>query len=185
MNEIAKTVLAFLCSGTLLTFVQFLITRRDNKKDKIKVLEQKIIDVLDTCEKTSKTRYDEHEAAIKELDFQRQKDYKALREALNQLSPVLDKIVTTQDVISAINVGIVHNMIIEFSTPIIEREAVTYEELATLDSLYVPYSKLGGNGECKRRYEDINKLTKISKERAIKKDKELEAKRFKELQEAR
>lgn len=184
MNETLKTVLTILGSGTFLAFLQFLITRHDNKKDKIKVLEQKIIDVLDTCETTSKSRYDEHETAIKELDFQRQKDYKALKEALNQQSTVLDKLATTQEVITAINVGMVHNIIIEFSNPIIEREAVTYEELATLDSLYVPYSKLGGNGECKRRYEDINKLTKISKERAIKKDKELEAKRFKELQEA-
>lgn len=185
MSEELKTILTVLCSGAFLTFLQFLITRSDNKKDKIKVLEAKIIDVLDTCEKTSKTRYDEHETAISELHIQQQQDYQALKKAINELSGCVKKLVTTQDVISAINVGIVHNMIIEFTNPIIERDGVTYEELATLDSLYVPYSKLGGNGECKRRYEDVNKLTKITKERAIKKDKELEAKRYKALQEAR
>ena len=184
MNETLKLILTILGSGTFLTFLQFLITRKDNKQDKIKTLENQIIDVLNTCEETSKSRYDKHETAISELHIQQQRDYQALKNAINDISDSVKKLVTTQDVISAINVGMVHNMIIDFTNPIIERNAVTYEELATLDSLYIPYNKLGGNGECKRRYEDVNKLTKITKERAIKKDKELEAKRYKALQEA-
>ena len=184
MSETMKTILTVFCSGAFLTFLQFLITRSDNKKDKIKALENQIIDTLDTYEKTNKSRYDEHETAISELHIQQQRDYQALKKAVNEISDSMKKLITKQDVISAINVGMVHNMIIDFTNPIIERNAVTYEELATLDSLYIPYSKLGGNGECKRRYEDVNKLTKITKERAIKKDKELETKRYKILQEA-
>jgi hypothetical protein len=69
------------------------------------------------------------------------------------------------------NVGMIHNTLIRFTDPIIERNAVTYEELDTLDSLYLPYSRLGGNGECKRRYNDVNKLKKISKEEAFELDK--------------
>ncbi len=185
MSETIKTIITVVGSGAFLTFLQFLITRSDNKHNKFKVLEDEIVKVLNTCEETSKSRYDKHETAINELHFQQQQDYKALKKAINDISDGMNKLVTTQDVISAINVGIVHNKIIEFTNPIIERNAVTYEELATLDSLYCPYAKLGGNGECKRRYEDVNKLAKITKERAIKKDKELEIKRFKALQEAR
>jgi hypothetical protein len=75
----------------------------------------------------------------------------------------------------------VHNTIIRFTDPIIRRNAVTYEELSTLDSLYQPYSKLGGNGECKRRYDDVNKLPKISKEEAYDRDREIETRKYREI----
>lgn len=97
----------------------------------------------------------------------------------NSLKDMAEK----QNIIASANVGMIHNTIIRFTDPILARGLVTYEELATLDSLYVPYAKLGGNGECKRRYDDVNKLTKVTTEKAIERDREIEAKELKELRE--
>ena len=191
MNETIRTILTVLCSGGFLAFLQFLITRFDNKHDKFKVLEKKIDEGLDAREKAGKARYDEHHLSIEKLSIEYQKSFQDLQKAITQLAEndtnfakSIEKMADKQDIMASANVGMVHNTIIRFTDPIIERGAVTYEELATLDSLYMPYSKLGGNGECKRRYEDVNKLDKISKEEAIKRDREIEAKRFKEMQKA-
>ena len=45
MSDVAKIVLSFIFSGAVLSFVQFLITRRDNKKTMTKLLSDQLQDV--------------------------------------------------------------------------------------------------------------------------------------------
>lgn len=189
MNETTKFILTVLGSGAFLTFLQFLINRFDKKHDRIEALEKRLDDELDDRDKTGKARYDEYHASIEEMNINHQKDFQELQKAINQLvqndlkfTESIEKMVQKQEIIASANVGMVHNTIIQFTEPIICRKAVTYEELANLDSLYVPYSKLGGNGECKRRYEDVNKLIKISRDEADKRDREIETAKYKEIQ---
>lgn len=189
MNETTKFILTVIGSGAFLTFLQFLINRFDKKHDRITELEKKLNDGLEDTEKTGKTRYDEYLASIEEMSLNHQRDFQELQKAINQLvqndtkfAESIEKMVQKQEIIASANVGMVHNTIIQFTDPIICRKAVTYEELANLDSLYVPYSKLGGNGECKRRYEDVNKLIKISRDEANKRDREIETSKYKEIQ---
>lgn len=129
-------------------------------------------------EEVGKKRYDEHHLAIEKMSLEHQKDFTELKRAVEKLTEndtkiteSIKKIADKQDIMAEANVGMIHNTLIRFTDPIIERNAVTYEELDTLDSLYLPYSRLGGNGECKRRYNDVNKLKKISKEEAFELDK--------------
>lgn len=176
--------------------IQFFVNRKDKKKedaenDKFKALEKRIDEGLDERERTGKHRFDEHRIAIEEMKVEHQKDFQELNKAIQKLvesdakfAESIQKMAEKQDVIAQANVGMVHNTIIRFTNPIIDRSAVTYEELANLDSLYVPYAKLGGNGECKRRYEDVNKLTKVSREDAVKRDREIATKKFQEIQKA-
>lgn len=165
-------------SGSLFAFIQFLISRFDTKHDRIAKLEKRF------DEDVEKRSIDQTEIAENH-----QKEWKRFQDAIdamvksdNKFAEAISKIADKQDIMALATVGMIHNSIIQYTTPIIVRGAVTYEELANLDSLYIPYSKLGGNGECKRRYEDVNKLIKISKEEAIKRDKEIESKKLQELQ---
>lgn len=189
MNETTKFILTVLGSGAFLTFLQFLISRFDKKHDRIEALEKRLDEELDDRDKTGKARYDEYHASIEEMNINHQKDFQEIQKAINQLvqsdmkfAESIEKMIQKQEIIASANVGMVHNTIIQFTEPIICRKAVTYEELANLDSLYVPYSKLGGNGECKRRYEDVNKLIKISRDEANKRDREIETAKYKEIQ---
>lgn len=176
--------------------IQFFVNRKDKKQDDLKndrfeQLEKKFQEGLDAREATGKHRFDEHAMAIEEMKLEHQKDFQELSKAIQKLvendakfSESIDKMVDKQDLMAQANVGMMHNTIIRFTSPIIDRNAVTYEELANLDSLYVPYSKLGGNGECKRRYEDVNKLAKISREEAVKRDRAIATQKFQEIQKA-
>lgn len=167
-------VVAFIGSSAAFGFIQFLITRHDKKKedakeDVLQELREEFRKGLDERENTGKSRYLEHKEAILKLTEGHEMDYKALTEAINKIN-----------VIGSGVVGIIHNTILYITEPILERGAVTYEELDTLDSLYQPYSSLGGNGVCRRRVDDINKLPKISKEEALDRDSKIAAKKREE-----
>lgn len=177
--------------------IQFFISRKDKqkedaKKDSADSLRKELKDHLTDVNAQWKADYcDKNRDAILEIEENHKKDWQEMQKAIAQLvendsrfADSIEKMVEKQDCIAQSNVGMIHNTIIRFTDKIVERESVTYEELATLDSLYVPYAKLGGNGECKRRYEDVNKLTKVSKEEAVKRDREIEAKKYEEIQKA-
>ena len=190
-KEMIQTILTIIFSGAFFSFIQFLITRKDNKDDKFKSLESEFKKGLDERERTGKNRYDEHKNAINAIKLQHQEDFQKLNEAIKQLTENDTKIAaliednqSTTCVIASGVVGIIHNTIIHSTQQIIDRGAVTYQELNTLDSLYIPYAKLGGNGDCQRRYNDIVKLPVISDEEALKRDKVIAANKQKELQEA-
>lgn len=185
MNELLKTALTIIGSGAFIGLIQFLIQRKDNKDERLKNLEEKFQKGLDEREQTGKERYLEHKEAILNMSSEHKKDFQALLQAIEQLTA--NDTNTTQlvkanqetiDILAEGFVGMIHNTIIRSTQPIIERGAVTYEELGTLDSLYTPYSKLGGNGDCKRRYEDVNKLPKIEASEAANRDREIEQRKF-------
>lgn len=178
--EWIRTIITVLFSGAFFGFIQFLITRKDNKDDSLKKLKEEFNE-----------EFNAHDDAINAIKLQHQEDFQKLNKAIEQLTENDTKIATfiednqsTTGIIASGVVGIIHNTIINCTQPIIDRGVVTYQELNTLDSLYIPYSKLGGNGDCQRRYNDITKLQKVSEEEAIKRDKELAIKKQKELQEA-
>lgn len=175
--------------------IQFFVSRKDKQKEDErkdgadalrKELKQHLVDVneqwkIDYCDKNRK--------AILEMDAEHKKDFQELQKAISQLvendtkfAESIAKMAEKQDIMAQANVGMVHNTLIRFTDPIIQRNAVTYDELANLDSLYIPYARLGGNGECKRRYEDVNKLVKISREEAVERDREIATKKYKEIQ---
>ena len=163
MNTALQILLTIVGSSALFGFVQFLITRKDNRDDKLKALEEKLKKRLEEREFTGKNRYLEH------------------KEAILNLSAGIDKIVAsvetnqnTIEVMASGMVGMMHNTILYTSQPILDRGAVTYEELETLNSLYKPYAALGGNGACKRRMEDVNKLPTISEKEAENRDRALQ-----------
>lgn len=174
--------------------IQFFVNRKDkkaedDKNDRFKELEKEFQKGLDEREQTGLKRYEEHKLAIKEMNVQHQRDFQELQRAITQLTDndttirrALDKMAEKQDIMADANVGMIHNTIVRFTEPILEREAVTYEELSTLDSLYLPYKRLGGNGECKRRYQDVSKLDKVSKETAAATDAEIKKRKFQEAQ---
>lgn len=177
--------------------IQFFISRKDKqkedaKKDSADSLRKEMKDHLTDVNAQWKADYcDKNREAILRIDEEHKKDFQELQKAITQLvendikfAESIEKMAEKQDVIAQANVGMIHNTIIRFTDRIVERESVTYEELATLDSLYIPYAKLGGNGECKRRYEDVNKLAKISKEEAVKRDRDIETKKYEEIQKA-
>lgn len=196
-SALIQTVITF--AGVIVGsgIIQFFISRKDKqkedaKKDSADSLRKELKDHLTDVNAQWKADYcDKNRDAILEIEENHKKDWQEMQKAIAQLvendsrfADNIEKMVEKQECIAQANVGMIHNTIIRFTDKIVERESVTYEELATLDSLYVPYSKLGGNGECKRRYEDVNKLTKVSKEEAVKKDREIEAKKYEEMQKA-
>lgn len=188
MYDIVKTIITVLFSGSFLAFIQFLIGRFDKRHDRLADLKKDIDEGLDSVRKVSDTRFNQYLESLEKAEESRKQSYADIQSSINQLiendnrfSKNIEQMSAKQNIVASANVGLIHNEIISFTNPIIERNAVTYGELATLDSLYIPYSKLGGNGECKRRYEDVNKLPKLTKEEALEKDRELETKRFAEL----
>ena len=62
-----QIILAVLGSNALFAFLQFLITRKDSKDDKLKILEREVQEGLDAREAKGRERYEEHRAAIEEL----------------------------------------------------------------------------------------------------------------------
>lgn len=175
-GQTAVTVFTVIISSGI---IQYFVNRKDKKKENEKIdlrteMKQHLTNVNDEW----KVKYcDKNREAIEQLNIAIQK----LTENDSRITHSIEMMAGKQDTIALANVGMIHNTIIRFTDPIIQRNAVTYEELSTLDSLFQPYSKLGGNGECKRRYDDVNKLPKISKEEAYDRDRDIETRKYREI----
>ena len=179
--QFGATILGVILGSGL---IQFLITRKDNKekdakKDSANSLRKELKDHLTNVNDKWKIDYcDKNRDAIEKMSEAIEKLTANDTVIAESLKSIADK----QDIMASANVGMIHNTLIRFTDPIIARGVVTYDELATLDSLYVPYSKLGGNGECKRRYNDVNKLKIVTPEKAIERDREIETEKFLQMQ---
>lgn len=68
--------------------------------------------------------------------------------------------------------GLGHDKILTITDKIVERGSITLKEKRNLDYLYLPYVKMGGNGDCKIGYEACQKLDVIPEEVALELDKE-------------
>lgn len=174
--------------------------REDKKNDEVEKLRKETKAQLDNLhdeferglaerETRSTGRYLEHKEAILQMSSEHKKDFQELLRAIQQLtnndtniSQLVENNQQTVGIVANGIVGIIHNTILYTSKGILERGVVTFEELATLESLYVPYARLGGNGDVKKRYEKVNELKTVTKEEADRIDEQLKREKYKELQ---
>ena len=180
MDELVKIIIAVIGSGAFFTFMQFLITRHDNKKskvnelcekldkglelqtDKYETLKEEITKGLDDRENTGKQRYLEHKEQIQKLN-----------EAIFQLTKNDTEQSQYMKTIGESLIGLSHDKIITLTDKFLERGAITLKEKATVKSIYDPYQKLGGNGDCHVAYNYICDLPIVSEEKARELDKNL------------
>jgi len=135
---------------------------------------------LEEREATGLRRYEEHRLAIDKMALQHQKDFQALYDAIKQLesndtkiTESLGKMADKQDVMAESLVGQAHDRILFLTDKITERGAITNKEKATIDSMYAPYKRLGGNGYVKTSVEYIESLRTVSEDEAKKMDLEI------------
>lgn len=144
--------------------IQFFITRKDSKKNEITELKKDLKEGLEARERTGKERYLEHQEAIQKLN-----------EAIFQLTKNDTEQSQYMKNIGESLIGLSHDKIISLSDKYMERGAITLKEKGTIRSIYEPYQKLGGNGDCHVAYGYINNLPVVSEEKARELDKELAA----------
>lgn len=149
----------------------------DKNAEAINKLIGEVREGLSEREKTGRLRYEEHKLAIEQMNLEHQKDFQALKEAIDKLTEhdskitdSLQKMSSKQDVVADGMVGIAHDRIVFVADKIIRRGAVTMKEKATLESIYAPYVKLGGNSYAKKSMEHVDKLPVITEEEALKLD---------------
>jgi len=191
-NILITLLCTFLGGSAGFGFIQFLITRKDKqkedaKKDEYNTLRKEFQEGLTDRENTGKKRYDEHKIAIEKMDIQHQKDFLELKKAIeawaekdDKLAESVMKIAEKQENIADGLVGLCHDKIIFSTDKITERGSITLKEKATLESMYEPYHKMGGNGQCRVAYEHVIALPVISDDEAKKLDDEKKRKLYEE-----
>lgn len=183
MTPTIQIIIAIIGSSALFTFIQFLITRHDNKSDKIDQLCDKIEQGLETQEKISKERYislqteiqsglDDRENTGKARYLEHKEAIQKLNEAIFQLTKNDTEQSQYMKTIGESLIGLSHDKIIYLTDKYMERGSITLKEKATIKSIYEPYQKLGGNGDCQVAWSAICELPIISEEKAKELDKE-------------
>lgn len=155
----------------------------DKNAKAIADLAKEVKDGLAERESTGKRRYEEHHISIEKMALQHQKDFQALFDAIKQLesndtkiTESLCKMADKQDVMAESLVGQAHDRILFLTDKITERGAITNKEKATIDSMYVPYKRLGGNGYVKTSVEYVESLKTVSEDEARQMDIEIKKK---------
>lgn len=174
-----EIIVAVIGSSALFSFIQFLIQRKDNKTDKIdkiyktmeeqnmtfkeqnEILQKELKEGLDERERTGKERFLTHQEAIQKLN-----------EAIFQLTKNDTEQTQYMKTIGESLIGLSHDKIISLSDKFLERGCITLKEKATIQSIYEPYRKLGGNSDCVVAFNYINELPIVSEEKAKKVDTE-------------
>lgn len=183
ITQIVLTVIgSIIGSSAVFGFVQFLIQRSDNKKAKLKEdehgeLRKEFNKGLQEREDVGRKRYEEHKTAIEQMTKEHKKDFEILIKAITNLEEKVDSVVDYQKNIGDGVMGLAHDKLIFSTGKIAERKAITLKEKATLTSIYDPYKRLGGNGDCKTAYEHVMSLNVVSDEEAKRIDKELKDKK--------
>lgn len=171
---IITAVTVLLSSG----IVQFFVNRSDKmkeeaKKNELDELRKEFKEGLDERERVGKNRYEEHHISIEKMSLQHQKDFQALIDAIDQLkandtniTQSIQDIKETQKNIGDAVMGLAHDKLIFCADKISERGYITLREKATLKSMYVPYKKLGGNGDVATAYDYVTTLAVIDDAKA-------------------
>jgi len=192
MDQSLQIVLTILGSGALFSFIQFLIQRKDTKEDKnidkkFEEVNKRIDDGLEERDKTGLKRYEEDRQSIEDIVELHKKDLQSLLDALVELKKNDERIEKTINSISDNQknvcdalIGMAHDKIIYMTDKITERGYITLKERATLDSIYLPYKKMGGNSHAKAGYEHVIELEVISDEKANELDDMIKIKRREE-----
>ena len=178
MDQSLQIVLTILGSGALFSFIQFLIQRKDTKEDKnidkkFEEVNKRIDNGLEERDKTGLQRYEEDRKSIKDIMELHKKDLQNLLDVLEELKnnderieKMINSISDNQKNVCDALIGMAHDKIIYMTDKITERGYITLKERATLDSIYIPYKKMGGNSHAKAGYEHVIELEVISDEKA-------------------
>ena len=151
-----KIILAVLGSNALFTFIQFIISRYDNKHNKFDDLNDKIEDGLKENEEKDKNRYDEHQESIDKLN-------EAIEVLTKSNSEMQKYIYCIGDELT----GLAHDTLVRLTDKYQRRGGITLKERATLDAIYIPYHDgLHGNGDGKTGYNYAMSLPTLSEEEA-------------------
>lgn len=113
-------------------------------------------------------RWDEKHNKFKALH----NDLSELRTILLKMSEDNEKQNTLIDLQAAEILGLGHDRLIYLTDKIAKRGYITLKEKANLRALYIPYKKLGGNGDSEAGYEHCMNLDVISDEKADKLDRD-------------
>lgn len=155
MSVPIEIILAVIGSNAIFSFLTFLITRKDNKNNRIDDLEDALKKGLDEREQTGKNRYLEHQESIKKLNeaiIQLTKNDTEMKEYMHDVGDGI--------------VGLGHDKLIYLTDKYQARGKITLKEKANLTAIYVPYHNLGGNGDAKLGYEYAMNLPTIKEEEA-------------------
>lgn len=179
---------SLLGSGAAVTLIKFFVERNDNKKkeekqeqkeaeqdkwgeykqeteNKLNELRDEFKQSLDERETTGKQRYDEHQESIN-----------ALTDDISKLTELISKNTHTLGLVGESLVGLEHDKIMFLTEHFIKRKCITAKEKATLKALFVPYHKLGGNGDCEAGYNACKTLPVVDDDEAEQLDKALKMK---------
>lgn len=128
---------------------------------------------LEEREATGHRRYEEHRIAIKEMAVQHEKEFLELKKAIDKLTEndikitdSISKMANKQEIMADSLVGQAHDRILFLTDKITERGAITNKEKATIDSMYEPYKRLGGNGYVSTSVQYVKALKTVSEEEA-------------------
>jgi len=185
-----QILLTVIGSGAIFTFLQFLITRHDTKQEKAKnneidSLRVELKDHLTNTNANWKETYcDRNFQMIDNLSKEMREGladreerglarYKEHEETINELKEAVLQLVQNdtemKEYMKAIGeslTGLSHDKILYLSNKYTKRGAITLREKATLKSIYEPYKKLGGNGDCEVAFNYISKLPIVSEDKA-------------------
>lgn len=150
--------------------IQFLITRKDNRKEELKRIQKELKQGLDEREATGKARYLEHKEAIDKLNeaiFQLTKNDTEQSKYIRYIGDEL--------------MGLAHDKLVYLTSHYQKRGAITLKEIATLKAIYEPYHNgLHGNGDGQAGYEFAMTLPVVTDAQAEKMDIEIKKERYKE-----
>lgn len=188
MTPILQILITVIGSGAIFSFIQFLITRHDDKNDQVKNLCDKIEEGLKQQTETSEERYESLQTEIKEglntqqtwgfAHFNEHKEsIMKLEEAILQLTRNDTEQSQYMKNIGESLVGLSHDKILFLCDNFLERGGITLKEKATIKSIYEPYQKLGGNGDCQVAWSAVCDLPILSEEKAKELDREKGIKR--------
>lgn len=158
MSEWIKMFITFIMSSAFIGFIQYLITRSDSKKEK--------------AEKKAE-HTEEIEERIQEVDEARKEDYETLRAMLKSIAETVEKQQEIDGYQNDLILALTQSELFHRTAKYQRRGAITIDELAVIEDIYVPYHvKLGGNGRGKAGVEMCKTLPIISAEEAYLLDKE-------------
>lgn len=116
---------------------------------------------LQEREAVGRARYEENKEVIEQLQkavLQLVENDTSMKEQMAGMNQQMEKIGDSL-------MGLSHEKIMCLCDKAITRGAITSRQKATIKSVYDPYRKLGGNGDCKVSYEIIDKLPVVSEDR--------------------